>query len=263
MNNWANTGLTLNANYTYAHTLDELSDTFSSSGNEFNLGYLDPFNPKVDYGNSYLDLRHRFTATAIWEVPLAKNSHGIVKQVVGGWSVAPLFIAETGSPFSIFDCTNALTICPYAFNAAGTSGIPRSAPSTLTATGIPDNFIYTPFTSSGGTPLFDTSFVNPIVGISDFGPFPANMNARNAFRGPGFWNVDVSIAKTFPINERMKLQFRGELYNAFNHANLFLASGGGDVDVSSNAFVDAQKGGINNSTVNSHRNVQLALRLEF
>jgi hypothetical protein len=264
MNNWANTGLTLNANYTWAHTLDMLSDTFSSSGNQFNLGYLDPFNPKVDYGNSYLDLRHRFTASAIWEIPFAKNTHGIMKQVLHGWSVAPLFIAETGSPFSIFDCSNALTVCPYAFNAAGTSGIPRTAPSTLVPTpGVPDNFTYTPFTTSAGKPLFDSSYVNPIAGISDFGPYPANLNARNAFRGPGFWNVDVSIAKTFFVGERYKLQFRGELYNALNHANVFLASGGGDVDVSGNSFVDAQKGGINNNTINSHRNVQLALRLEF
>ncbi len=45
MNNLQKMGLTLNANYTYGHTLDELSDTFSSSGNNFNLGYLDPFNP--------------------------------------------------------------------------------------------------------------------------------------------------------------------------------------------------------------------------
>lgn len=259
MNKWANTGLTLNANYTYSHALDTLSDTFSSSGNQFNLGYLDPFNPKVDYGNSYFDIRHRFTSTIIWDVPFGKNLHGPVKQVLGGWSISGLVIAQTGTPFSIYDCTNALTICPYAFNAAGTSGIPRSAPSTLTATGVPDNFIYTPFTTSGGTPLFDSSYANPIVGISDFGPFPANMNARNAFRGPGYWNVDAGIYKTFFLSERFRLQFRGELYNSFNHANLYLVSGGGDVDVSGNNFVDAQKGG----ATNSHRNVQLALRLTF
>ena len=52
MNNWAKHGLTLNANYTYGHTLDELSDTFSSSINNNNLGYLDPYNPRLDYGNS-------------------------------------------------------------------------------------------------------------------------------------------------------------------------------------------------------------------
>lgn len=259
MNNWRNTGLTLTANYTWSHTLDELSDTFSSSGNEFNLGYLDPFNPKVDYGNSYLDIRHRFAAAAVWELPFARGTHGVVKQIFDGWGVAPLISAETGTPFSIFDCSNAFTVCPYAFNAAGTSGIPRSAPSSLVPTALPDNFIYTPFTTSNGTPLFDSSYANPIVGISDFGPFPANMVARNAFRGPGQWNIDMAITKSFFLTERFRLQFRGELYNTFNHANLYLAAGGGDVDVSSNSFVDAQKGGIGTS----HRNVQLALRLEF
>src|ERR1700741_2987015 len=142
MNSFAKTGLTLNANYTYGHTLDELSDTFSGSVNQQNLGYLDAFNPRVDYGNSYLDIRHRFTAAAIWDVPFAKGTHGYVRQVADGWTVAPLMIFETGTPFSIFDCTHAVTVCMYAVNANG--GINRSAPSSLIPTGNPDNFVFTP-----------------------------------------------------------------------------------------------------------------------
>ena len=126
MNNWAKSGLTLNANYTYGHTQDELSDTFSSSANEFNLGYLGAFNPRVDYGNSYLDIRHRFTMSAIWEIPFAKTTHGFVKQVADGWTIAPLLLFETGTPFSVYDCTNAATDCMYAVNASG--GMKQGAP---------------------------------------------------------------------------------------------------------------------------------------
>ena len=260
--NWANTGLTINANYTYSHSLDDLSDTFSSSGNNFNLGYLDSFNPKVDYGNSYADLRHRFTLQGIWDVPFARHTHGIAKQVFDGWQVTPIFSAETGAPFSVYDCTNAVTVCMYAVNAAGSS-IPRKAPSgALTSVGA-DDFLYTPLYSSydaqgniTGTPLFDTSYVNPTVGISDFGPFPAAMNSRNAFRGPGQWHFDIGAAKTFFVGERYKLILRGEFYNAFNHANLYIQ--GGDTDVSGVPFVDALKG-----PVGTGRTVQLALRFEF
>jgi Carboxypeptidase regulatory-like domain len=271
MNSFAKTGLTLNANYTYGHTLDELSDTFSGSVNQQNLGYLDAFNPGVDYGNSYLDTRHRFTAAAIWDVPFAKSTHGYVKQIADGWTVAPLMVFETGFPFSIYDCSHAVTVCMYAVNANG--GINRSAPSSLIMTGKPDNFVYIPLytnTDATGKPtpssvaLFDSSYVNPIAGISDFGPYPAAMNARNAFRGPGYWNLDFGIYKLFFLSERFRLQFRGELYNAFNHANLYVQSG--DNNVSSISFVDAARGynpQLTNPTVGSFRTVQLALRLMF
>ncbi|PYV59487.1 MAG: TonB-dependent receptor [Acidobacteria bacterium] len=254
MRNWAGTGLTLDANYTWAHALDELSDTFSSSGNNFNLGYLDPFNPKVDYGNSYIDTRHRFTAQAIWEVPFGKHATGWQKQVASGWTISPIFLAETGSPFSVYDCTwEFFTVCPYAVNAAGAT-IPRSAPGSLQPGGAADTFIYTPF-FSGSSQLFDNAApFNATTGTSEFGPFPARMNARNAFRGPGYWNISVAAEKSFSIRENMKLKLRGEAYNVFNHANLFIS--GGDTDVSqSQPYVDAFKDG--------SRTMQLAIRLEF
>jgi outer membrane receptor protein involved in Fe transport len=287
MTNLGKTGLTLNANYTFGRTLDELSDTFSSSANQFNLGYLDAFNPRVDYGNSYLDIRHRFNLAAIWEVPFLKNSHGVVKQVASGWTIAPLLIMETGQPFSVYDCTNAVTVCMYAVNANG--GIKRGAPSGLVSTGGNDNFVYTPLYSNlDGTgnqtatsvPLFDSSYCNAILlqvpvpvtvpptppnCVSDFGPYPSAMNARNAFRGPGYWNADLGIYKSFFLGERFKLQFRAEMYNVFNHANLYVQ--GGDTDVSSgSSFVDAAKGfnpQLVSPTSGSNRTVQLALRLIF
>ncbi|HJZ62975.1 MAG TPA: TonB-dependent receptor [Candidatus Acidoferrum sp.] len=268
MRNWASTGLTLDANYTYSHCLDELSDTFSSSGNNFNLGYLDPFQSKVDYGNCYQDIRHRFTAQGIWEVPFGKHMTGWKKQVADGWSISPIFVAETGSPFTVYDCTNGFTVCMYAVNAAGTSGLPhngKAAP--ISGSDVPGDFFnylnfyssvgFDPATgdvSSVGTPLFDSSYNNPIAGVSDFGPFPSGMNARNRFRGPGSWNLSIAVGKSFTVRENLKLILRGEAYNLFNHANLFVA--GGDTDVSqSQPFVDAFKDG--------NRVMQLAVRLEF
>jgi outer membrane receptor protein involved in Fe transport len=276
MKNFANTGLTLDSNFTWSHTWDELSDTFSSSGNQFNLGYLDPFNPQVDYGDSYLDIRKRFVLQAVWHIPFAKNTHGAVKQVLDGWEIAPIFTAQTGTPYSIFDCTNGFSVCPYAFNAAGTAGLPRSG-TAINTTGA-DTFIYGAFYTSldangspTGTPLFNSSYCNALTisgnnglcisdlsgngtGVSDFGPFPSNMLRRNFFRGPGQWNLNLGVYKNFKLTERFKLQFRSEFYNAFNHANLFL--NGGNVDVSSGTGnIGAFKDGL--------RNIQLAIRLEF
>ena len=74
-----------------------------------------------------------------------------------------------------------------------------------------------------------TTFGNPALdGISDFGPYPANMTARNAFRGPGAWNFDVALSKTFPITERFGLEFRAEGFNIFNHANMYVVASNAD-----------------------------------
>jgi outer membrane receptor protein involved in Fe transport len=259
LKNFANTGLTLDSNYTWSHTWDDLSDTFSSSGNQYNLGYLDPFRPKVDWGNSYLDIRQRFVVQAIWDVPLARNSHGWVKQVANGWEVAPIFTAQTGSPYSIYDCTNAIAECMYAVPAAG-SQLPRTGKAINTS--APDTYLYAPFytnlnpdgtLSATSAPLFDSSYVNPIAGVSDFGPWPSNMLPRNYFRGPGRWNINLGLYKTFALTERAKLQFRTEMYNAFNHANLFVNAG--NADVAEFTEFGAYKDGL--------RNIQMALRLTF
>ena len=75
---------------------------------------------------------------------------------------------------------------------------------------------------------------------------------RNQLRDPGLWNFDYSLFKTFPVRERLKLQFRGELFNAFNHTNLGSPSA---------SVVAINFGQIN--TARSPRIVQLALRLLF
>jgi hypothetical protein len=79
------------------------------------------------------------------------------------------------------------------------------------------------------------------------------MTRRDAFRGPGQWTLDLGIYKGFRIREGWDMQFRVELFNAFNHPNLQV--NGGQTDVSGLNFVPASKFG--------SRNVQLALKLIF
>ena len=239
-------GWNFRTNYTWSHTLDNLSDTFSS-GSVANLGWLDAFDSKhsVDRGNALFDLRHRFTFAGLWDIGL-KNSKGWQKQVLGGWTLAPIFVANTGAPFSFYDCTNAYTSCPYAF---ATGNINTSATS-LIATGTPNNYQY--LSQAFLAKNFNSAWFDPKTGISDVGKFPANMIGRNIFRGPGAWNLDLGIYKNFQITERQKLQLRAEGYNFFNHANLHL---NGDNDVSSIDYVSASYGG--------RRFFQMALKYIF
>jgi hypothetical protein len=85
------------------------------------------------------------------------------------------------------------------------------------------------------------------------------MTQRDAFRSPGDWNMDFGVHKDFKITERVNLQFRGEMFNLFNHANLYVLNwsyGSGAVLATGGApYIPADYSG--------HRNVQLAARVTF
>ena len=276
--NLHNTGLSVTANYTWAHSTDDLSSTFSdstqgASNGIGNLGYLDPRNPRLDWGSSDFDIRHRLTVAPIYELPFFKSGRGWKRQTMGGWTLVGLFTVRTGTPFSVFDTTSSL-------NAGAGDGIPRLVPSTpitSTSTHTPQNVgpnqytvLSLPTANSNG---FNPGLASPDfpTGISDFGPFPANMTGRNLFRGPGAWNFDAAITKTFAITERFKLQFRAEGFDVFNHHNFYILQSNLDAAnfVGKPAItVTALKGGLgtNNVTGTNHderRFGQFALRLTF
>src|SRR5207244_4257336 len=77
--NLGNKGLGLTANYTYSHALDNLSSTFSdgTAGN-YHLGYIDAFNPKLDFGNADFDFRQRLNIAANWKAPYFKSSSNAI-----------------------------------------------------------------------------------------------------------------------------------------------------------------------------------------
>jgi len=280
--NLHNAGLSLVTNYTWAHSTDDLSSTFSDStgggsNGIGNLGYLNPRDPRLDWGSSDYDIRHRVVVSPIWEIPWFKNGTGWKRQTAGGWTLVGVFTARTGVPFSVFDTTNSL-------NANAGYGIPRYVPSspitnhnagtpaqqTDPNTGLPINqFTILTLPVPNSAP-FTTSLGGFPVAVSDFGPFPANMTGRNAFRGPGAWNFDTAITKAFALTERLKLEFRAEGFNIFNHHNFYVNA----LTLDGASFagipltVTALKGGLgtNNVSGTNHderRFGQFALRLTF
>jgi hypothetical protein len=217
--NLHNTGLSLVGNYTWSHSLDDESSTFSDSlqggsGYIGSLGYTDPFNPKLDWGNSDYDVRHRLVVSPIWETPWFKSGHSAEAQAFGGWSLVGIFTARTGVPFNIYDYDNI---------EIGYT-VPRLTPATEPSFHVSSNpaaiganqfaLLNVPVPAS-----FDP--LNTTTGISDLGPFPAGMTARNSFRGPGAWNLDTAVGKKFRLTERMGMEFRAEGFNVFNHHNMY------------------------------------------
>jgi len=242
----ANTGLQFSAKYTLSSAKDNLSSTFSDSAANYNLGYLDAFDPMLDYGYAEFDVRHRFIGMMIWELPLFRNSEGAVRTLLGGWQLAGIFTARTGRPFTLWDCTNGSSYCmraedPVGIDKNATGGSATENPNEFTLLDLQ------PIVSAAG------GYVNPLTGNSDFGPYPADMTKRDAFRGPGAWNLDLSMSKRFRFGSRYALQVRFEAYNVFNHSNMYVNASA--ADISSYTTITGYKA--------DNRRVQLGAKFEF
>ena len=254
LRNFRRQGVTLRANYTWSHAIDNISNTFSDeTTGSGNLGLLDPLHPGIDKGNAEFDVRHRFSVAGTWEVPFKTKSRAM-NAAIGGWALNGNFSARTGTPFTVFDCTNqGFVLCPRLMYDS-----PFTPTYNVKSTGSPNEFSYLNI----GTP--DTSYVNALTGVSDFGPFPATMTGRNIFTEPGNWNVDFSVHKNFSLSERFKLQLRGEAFNVFNHSNLYLVNSSTDF---SSTPITVKRGlrADNNATTIApeNRNLQLAVKLIF
>jgi hypothetical protein len=264
-------GLDIITNYTWGHSLDDLSSTFSDSsqggsGYIGNLGYLDPRNPGLDKGSSDFDVTNRLVFSPIWQTPWFKHGHGLMAEAFGGWAASGIFTARSGTPFSVYDFT---------YNVNGYSGVPRivpESPITQTKAGTPVNVALNQFKIMTIPAAVDLAPFNSTLGINDFGPFPKNMTSRNEFRGPGAWNADASLGKKFKLTETTDLEFRAEAFDLFNHHNLYVNESALSVTNAPGTIgtplpVIAEKGGLNSIALGGNHDErrfgQFALRLDF
>ena len=282
--NLLNKGLYLTANYTWSHAIDNLSSSFSDgTAGFYGLGYLDPYNVLLNKGNADYDIRNRFVVSGTWNIPWGSNmSKGWERQTFGGWSFSPILNIRSGLPFSIYDGTEITNtglgysepfyIPSQPINQRG--GIGNSS---LAAVG-PNlfNWLGLPVDPTTGAPVGAGDALSvPVCATLDHGGCVYSTNGlpqghRNAYTGPGYWNLNFSIAKTFKLTERYNLQFRSEWYDALNHSNYYINAA--NLDVESAAGVTAIQalkgvpggGVIATSTLpNERRNIQFALKLNF
>jgi len=258
------TGLSLVANYTLAHQIDDLITTFSETNNAFSLGYTEPFNPGFDRGNGDLDIRHRLVIAPIYRTPFYGTGHRWLTQALGAWQLTGIYTVRTGAPFTYFDATHNATgynVGRYNPGSPIAQHTFKSIPKGQDGGGSNTYVI-------GNLPAAVTYGNDALGGISDWGPFPATMVARNSFRGPGAWTFDASVSKIIPIHEQVNLEFRAEGFNLLNHHNLFIQSGLNDVSNVGYGVpvpITASKGGIgNNGGQNDERRFgQFALKINF
>ena len=278
--NLYHTGLNARVDYTYSHSIDNTSSTFTDgASNDDNLGYLDPFNHALDRGTSDFDERHRIASALVWEVPFAKKMTGAAKTLADNWTISTTFSAQTGTPFTMFDCSNAYTVCPRASFVSKPASKRTRSMNDLSQTYGANTFSYMSFPQfyDANGNIIAANYneqINPNTGTSDtpicgglYGAncqFVPNMSGRNTFSGPGSWNENLGIVKDIKVfHERYDLQLKGEFINIFNHANTVLNLAGTN-DVSAYTDVLAYKGGINgSSTLPANRNTELSIHFAF
>ena len=198
-NHRAGAGLNLRLEYTFSKALVDGWESGSSTDMQ-NLVCR-----ACDKGHASFDQRHRLIASTIYDLPFGRgrmfgsNMSQAADYVVSGWTVTGITTFATGFP--IFITSPAST--PSAYISHWPNRLCDGADSSLSGNLRNNGMLY-----------FKTScFAAPATGF--FGN-----TGRAPLHGPGIKNWDIGLEKQFPIpiTEQMKLQFRGELFNAFNHA---------------------------------------------
>lgn len=208
-------GLLLNILYTYSKSIDELS--FEGPGFVTNQTF--PTSLKEEHGPSDYDMKHNFRVVGLWDLPILRDRHDFLGNVLGGWQLNGDFQFHSGFPWTPVTSNTCPVIgtnflCPI--RPIGYNGQAGSSQST-------DSFL-TPATSNfanGSTSYFTvaTSLPNPDV-------IPTPGVGRNSFRGPRFSQFDFSLVKEFGfprlrfVGEGSKIQLKINAYNAFNKLNL-------------------------------------------
>jgi hypothetical protein len=217
-------GLQVQANYTWSHCIDTVSNggflPFSAGGILSPL----PGDLQRDRGPCDYDVRHNFTASYVYELPI--KLRGRVGHALNGWQVSGSVFRHSGVPFSVLSA-------PYSANGNGI--VNGSGPQFANVVpGVPlyeHNAI--PGVTQPGTrqwlnPNAFVSSVDPSTGACAGGDTPESCQfgnlGRNALRGPDFIWSDLYLTKWFPLNEKVKLRIDGQFFNLFNHPNFSLPS---------------------------------------
>jgi len=199
-------GVQFDAIYRFAKSIDVVS----YEGPTANTNPTYPLDVRQEGGPSDYDVRHNFVASGLWELPVFRHRNDAVGSILGGWQLSGILTAHTGFPWTpvVGQClsTRGPTICPVRPVAYfGGAGNDTSNNAFITGSNFP----------GGGSHFFSTAapvgFQLPGIG-------------RNSFRGPRYFDVDMTVSKRFGLNrllgEGRFFEVKANFFNIFNLLNL-------------------------------------------
>jgi hypothetical protein len=222
-------GLTLLANYTYSKNLSDAPDfrspMFESSVPQNNNDLAAEKGPACD-------VRHRFVASVVYDIRLFGQGR-LARALTRNWRLSTLYQVQSGFPFTISvygDTANAGTVVGENPIRANYTGLPVFGPGT------------------GNT----NAWFNPAAFATPAAYTFGNLG-RNTVYGPGMQTMDLALTRAFALAERLRLEMRGEAYNALNHSNWGTP----------NRFVNTPQFGSITEASTPGREFQLSARLSF
>jgi outer membrane receptor protein involved in Fe transport len=232
-------GLNFQFNYAWSKSLDTGTGNGHGSGVDI---YQNAYKPSLNYGLSDFNAANTFVGQILYELPFGSGRqfalHGPLDQIAGGWRVSTLFQWHSGVPFT--------PVIPTSVADAVDPGLQSSlaAGSYLYPNVIGNPHVSNPTIQEWFNPAAFTVPTNGTFGTS----------GRNTLVGPGFANVNFSVGKEFPLHwEGIKLAFRTDMYNVFNHTNY----------ANPNADIGVSTAGTITGFVGNARIIQMGLHLTF
>src|ERR1700752_1666017 len=232
--------LAFQAAYTWSHAISDVPLT------AFTNSTTDPFNYALDKGDSDLDRRHSFVGNAVYVLPAFTKWGPVGNFLLGNWQLNGIYSFFGSTPVDVLS----------GYNTYGTAGNVNPRPNLVA--GVP---IY------ANNPNDSSQWLNPaafaLPGVGQLGSL-----GKGAIRGKPINNLDFSVNKNWKVGERYNIQFRAEMFNAFNHTN-FNGFANNNLQFDGNITHTATFGqstngsfGFNDHTA-SHREIQFGFKFSF
>ena len=190
-------GLQFTAAYTWSKSIDEAS-SFE--------GILDPLPGARNYAPSLFDARNRFVVSYYWDIP-ARKFNGATGKLLDGWAVSGITTYQTGFPIRITSSNDNELMNSADFEYPGEPD--QIAPFTWQRPQSNSNYYF------NNSSIFTENNVFGRVGTAP----------RTICCGPGISETDVSVIKNIPVSEHTHFEFRGEIFNVFNHTQFYNPDG--------------------------------------
>ncbi|AXC12046.1 Oar protein [Acidisarcina polymorpha] len=240
-------GLAFDANYTWGKALSDITG-FSQQGSNQGWSNANPLNIRgIEYGVAENDIQNRFAIGLNYEIQYGREFTGIKKTAFSGWQINLISAWQSGKPFTVINSGAGVD------NPEGLGYSNRATPQNSGGNDRPDQL---------GDARLGNRSINHWFDTTKFAPQPLGTIGtaqRNSLFGPEYRHVDLSLFKTFPVTERVNLQFRVESFNIANTPNFYLQNGQpGD------SFGNAGFGTISQTDPNyTPREFQFALKAQF
>lgn len=241
-------GMQFNVNYTWSHSLGRASvNNIQSQGGGL---YTTNRNFRIDYRPTTFDIRHIFHASGTYDLPFGKGkrflSQGrLLDSVFGGWTVGMIMVFQTGNPAQMgngFATVNG-NDAGVVFNGITAKDLQSSV--AVRRSGSPWVTTFDPkYTGANG--MANPTYISPAS-------TPGVWGYRPTIWGPHWFNTDLSINKSIPIRESVRMTLQGAFLNAFNHPTFGL----GSLSVQSITFGQTTAG------YTGARNIELRANVEF